>query len=67
MEELETDIDLDNDTNNYPNASSLIINTIISCLEDPNILVRKNILDFMITNIKPFSPILTDHDRVTLI
>jgi hypothetical protein len=59
MEEIEIDIDNDNDANNYPNSSTLVLKTVLSCLEDSQPLVRKNILDFMITNLKPFSPILT--------
>lgn len=34
MEEIEVDIDLDNDVNNYPNSSSLVLKTVLSCLED---------------------------------
>lgn len=67
FEEIEIGIDLDNDENNFPNMSTLVINTIISCLEDPNLLVKKEILDFMIANLKPTSPLLNDQNRVTLI
>lgn len=67
FEEIEVGIDLDNEENNFPNMSTLVISTIISCLEDTNNLVRKEILDFMISNLKPTSPLLTDENRVTLI
>ena len=53
LELIEADIDANSDFNNFPNKSTLVLNAILCCLEDPNNLVRRNILNFMISHIKP--------------
>lgn len=44
---IEEDINENNDEINFPNKSSLIINTILSCFEDDKPIVKRNILDLM--------------------
>jgi hypothetical protein len=52
MNELEANIDLNCDENNYPNKSSLVLNALISCLEDENQLIKRLALDFMFSHLK---------------
>ena len=49
---LEKGINDDNDENNYPNKNSLVINALISCLEDENLLVKRHTLDFLYSHFK---------------
>lgn len=44
---IEDSINENSDEINFPNKSSLIINTILQCLEDEKQMVKRNILDFM--------------------
>ncbi|EGR30936.1 n-terminal domain protein [Ichthyophthirius multifiliis] len=54
--------------NNYPNKSTLIINTILSCLQDENQLVRRNILDLMCFHLKiTQDDILDKNDKQILV
>lgn len=45
---IEDNINENTDEINFPNKSTLIINTILSCLEDEKQMVKRNILDFML-------------------
>ena len=40
------------DATNFPNKSSLIINAVIACLEDENLLVQRMSLDFLNSHLK---------------
>lgn len=61
MKHIEDNIDDDNDVNNYPNKSSLILNALICCIEDENnIFVKRNILDFMISHLRPQNKLFSE-------
>lgn len=51
----------------FPNKSSLILNTLIHCLEDENQLVKRNVLDFMYTHLKAQCALFSDQDRLVLV
>ena len=65
--ELEADIDLDSDANNFPNVHTLVVNTLIICMQDEEITVKRNVLDFMIQNLKSSNPLLNDQNKILLI
>ena len=52
MKDLENGIDDENLENNYPNLSSLVVNSILACLEDENSLVKRSMLDFLFSHLK---------------
>jgi len=51
----------------FPNKSSLILNTLIHCLEDENQIVKRNILDFMYSHLKVGDSLFSDQDRLILV
>lgn len=56
----------DNETN-YPNKSSLIVNSILACLEDENSLVQRNVLDFMYTHLKLNFEYFSDKEKMIFV
>jgi hypothetical protein len=67
LKPLELNINENNYENNFPNKSSLIINSILTCLEDENILVRRNILDFLYQSLRINLEILSHDDKLVLV
>ena len=51
----------------YPNKSSLVINALIACLEDENVLVQKIALDFLYTHFKPQSDLFNTQEKYILV
>ena len=51
----------------YPNKSSLIINALISCLEDENQLVQRLALDFLYYHLKLNFNLFDNKEKVILI
>ena len=62
MKYLEDQINEDINDNNYPNKSTLIINTILACLDDESSLVKRNILDLLCLHLKLNHEILEKND-----
>jgi hypothetical protein len=60
--DIEKNIDSDCDSNNYPNKSSLVLNVVITCLEDDEQLVKRNILDFLNTHMRPTHEMFSGQD-----
>lgn len=63
------EIGLNNEDNEtyYPNKSSLIVNAIVSCLEDENSLVQRNALDFMYTHLKLSFDYFSDQEKMIFV
>ena len=53
--------------NNYPHHSSLIVSTLVSCLEDQSNVVRRMTLDFMFTHLRMKSDVLDEDDKRLLV
>ena len=53
--------------NNYPHHNSLIVNTLITCLEDQSNVVRRITLDFMFTHLRIKSDVLDEDDKRLLV
>jgi len=51
----------------YPNKSSLVLNALISGLEEDNNLVQKMCLDFLHSHFKLASPLFSDKEKATLV
>ena len=53
--------------NNYPHHSSLIVSTLVSCLEEKSNVVRRMTLDFMFTHLWMKSNVLDEDDKRLLV
>lgn len=51
----------------YPNKSSLVVNAVLSCLEDENTLVQRNALDFMYSHLKLGFEYFTDNEKMIFV
>eukprot|EP00828_Plagiopyla_frontata_P005958 TRINITY_DN12516_c0_g1_i2.p1 TRINITY_DN12516_c0_g1~~TRINITY_DN12516_c0_g1_i2.p1 ORF type:complete len:370 (-),score=61.27 TRINITY_DN12516_c0_g1_i2:427-1536(-) len=51
----------------YPNKESLVINSLIACLEDENPLVSRQVLDFMLSHLPFTTPIFSLQQKEILI
>ena len=51
----------------YPNKCSLVLNALIACLEDENVLVQKMCLDFMYSHFKLASDIFSENEKCILV
>ena len=64
---IEQNIDLIEFENDFPNKNILIMNAILECLDDKNILIRKQILDFMQDYLRIDNINLTYENKLQLI
>jgi hypothetical protein len=60
-------IDTPSTENNFPNLNTLVINSLISCLEEEQPTIKRAALDFMFSHLRIKSELLTDEDREVLV
>lgn len=65
--EIEDDVDVDDVLIEYPNKSSLVINSLIAGLEDENTLVQRITLDFMHSHFKLNCELFTESEKCILV
>lgn len=56
-----------NNRNNYPHHSTLVINAIIMCLEDQSQFIKRAALDFLFSHLRLKSDMLSDQDKNLLV
>ena len=54
------------DENNFCNHNTLIVNAIISCLDDPSPFIKRSTLDFMFSHLRLKSDVLDEQDKKIL-
>ncbi|EGR29985.1 n-terminal domain protein [Ichthyophthirius multifiliis] len=65
---LEKDIDENNLENNYPNKSTVVVNTILSCIEYENVIVKRNIIDFLQSHLPAQNDdILSENEKIQIL
>ncbi|KAL4450958.1 hypothetical protein ABPG74_021280 [Tetrahymena malaccensis] len=67
MKQINALKDLKSEENFYPNKSNLIINALLSVLQDENVLTRKFGLDYIISHFPIEEDILSDTDKQLLV
>lgn len=60
-------IDTNCTENNYPNLNTLVVNSLISCLEEDTPTIKRAALDFMFTHLRIKSELLNEDDRKVLV
>lgn len=58
IEVIKEGISYDNNENNFPHHNTLVCSSLIACLEDPSIFVKRAALDFMFTHLRLKSDVL---------
>ena len=66
-EVIESGLHESSNENNFPNKSTLVLNSLICCLEDENGLVKRNVLDFMISHFKLSNDVFDSSEKIILI
>jgi hypothetical protein len=56
----------DVEQNNFPRHNTLVVNAIISCLDDPSAFIKRSALDFMFTHLRLKSEVLDEEDKKLL-
>ena len=55
------------DVNNFPNHNTLVVSSVIACLEDPSQFIKRAILDFMFSHLRLKSNVLSEGDKRVLV
>jgi hypothetical protein len=67
ISQIKEGIDTPSIENNYPNLNTLVINSLISCLEEEQPTIKRAALDFMFTHLRIKTDLLSDDDREVLV
>ena len=68
-QQLLKDLDITKNTDEtfYPLFSDLVINAIVACFKDPNPLVKRSILDFLIQHLNLSHSIYSESDKPIIV
>lgn len=67
LEQIKDGINDDKQENNYPNENTLVLNALISCLEDSSPIVKRSALDFMYTHLRLKNRVFSEPDKKVLV
>lgn len=67
LEQIKDGINDNNQENNYPNENTLVLNALISCLEDSDPIVKRAALDFMYSHLRLKNRVLSETDKKVLV
>ena len=65
--QIKEGIDSNITENNFPNLNTLVINALISCLEEDQPLIRRAVLDFLFSHLRIKSELLGDEEKKVLV
>ena len=67
IELIKDGIDSNSNENNYPHHNTLVVNSLIACLEDDSQFIKRAALDFMFSHLRLKSSVLDDNDKQLLV